>query len=388
MTHTGRNRLVQLGVRWLPARTGGMLRRAGVGDQVNPAAGFPPCGIGGAKFCCGRPWLGGRLCLSGRRGPRGARPTREVTMPDRMAGQSALARPAGSRGRHVEFLPAGRPLARPRLLTALSRAVDRAPVTLVSGQPGTGKTVLAATWAHRAAGSTAVGWVTLAHDDVPVAEFWTAVLAAVAGTGTPLADVPRPVPGERLPADFVDRLAGALAAARAPVVLVVDNADHLAGELVAGLDLLMAPAADRLRLVLTASADPLRLLASYRASGALAEIRGDELAFRPAETRELMSRLGAPVTASSAAELTAATGGSPVALGLAAAELARGVPAERLLADLAGTDTPPGHHLAAGGLAVPPRGRRRLPPRGPGGPPPLAGPGPRAPRHPPRGPAP
>ena len=278
-----------------------------------------------------------------------------ATMRDRAPGQGSPAtrRPDGPRrGRPAASVPAGRSWARQRLITALSRAADRAPVTLLSGPVGSGKTVVAATWARRAAASTAVAWVHLGRDDVDVTEFWTATLTSLAGAGVALPEVPRPVPGERLPADVIDHLAGALAAAPAPTVLVLDDADHLQGELVDGLHRLVEHAAARLLLVVTASADPLQLVGRYRAAGALAEIRADQLAFRPPETRELLSRLGTPVSAASAEELTAATAGSPTAVRLAAAELTRGVPVERLLADLAGTDTAPVHHLTATVLAA------------------------------------
>jgi hypothetical protein len=84
---------------------------------------------------------------------------------------------------------------------------------------------------------------------------------------------PRPVPGERLPTDFLDRLAAALAAGSTASVLVVDDAALLHGELVEGLYRLVARAGDRQRLVLTASADPLALLAPFRAPSALASNR-------------------------------------------------------------------------------------------------------------------
>jgi LuxR family maltose regulon positive regulatory protein len=272
-------------------------------------------------------------------------------MPDPGKGSRVTVRP-DPRRHPPDPAPSGRPVPRQRLLSALSRAVDRAPVTLLSGPAGSGKTVLAATWARRAGAYTAVGWISLARDDLDPAEFWTAALLALDGAGVPLPDVPRPVPGERLPGDFVDRLAGSLAVAATPVVLVLDNADHLHDELVAGVDQLVTRAAARLLLVLTASADPVQLLARYRADGALAEIRGEELAFRPSETEALLGRLGTPVSPAAAEALTEAVDGLAVGLRMVAAELAGDVPVERLLADLAGTDDVPVHHLAAAVLAA------------------------------------
>src|SRR4051812_17749233 len=90
-------------------------------------------------------------------------------MPDRAPpqGPPAVLRPdEPRRGRPTEAIRAGRLLSRPRLLTALSRAVERAPV---SGPVGSGKTVLVSSWARRAAASTAVAWVRLGRDDVRLA---------------------------------------------------------------------------------------------------------------------------------------------------------------------------------------------------------------------------
>jgi LuxR family maltose regulon positive regulatory protein len=94
-------------------------------------------------------------------------------MPHRVPGQGppATRPPEGSlRQRPSDSVSAGR-LLRQRLLTALSRAVDRAPVTLLSGPAGSGKTVLAATWGRQVAAFTAVAWVSLVGDDVDVGEF-------------------------------------------------------------------------------------------------------------------------------------------------------------------------------------------------------------------------
>jgi LuxR family maltose regulon positive regulatory protein len=56
-----------------------------------------------------------------------------------------------------------------------------------------------------------------------------------------------------------------------------------------------------------------------RRAGSLSEIRGEQLAFTGEETRQLLTGLGAPVTAGMAAALAQATEGWAVALWLAAA---------------------------------------------------------------------
>src|SRR5215213_8180414 len=70
---------------------------------------------------------------------------------------------------------------RPRLQAALDVATQGL-VTLVTGGPGWGKTLLVASWAARAGPARRVVWLTLDADDDPRV-FWTYVLAALRASG-------------------------------------------------------------------------------------------------------------------------------------------------------------------------------------------------------------
>ena len=65
---------------------------------------------------------------------------------------------------------------RPRLTALLERG--DAPVTLVVGPPGSGKTQLVASWAAGARTTGAVAWITLDDDD-RTCPFWTVVVGCV-----------------------------------------------------------------------------------------------------------------------------------------------------------------------------------------------------------------
>jgi LuxR family maltose regulon positive regulatory protein len=250
---------------------------------------------------------------------------------------------------------------RQRLLGLLTRSVQRSPLTLLSGPAGAGKTALAASWRLSQDSGRPVCWLTLDDYDDDPAVFWTYVCAALAGAGVQLSDVPDMLPGEPPPGRLVTRLAADLAATPRPVVLVIDNADHLTDRsIAAGLDLLVQHAGNRLRLVMCGRADPPLPLHRYRLAGTLAEIRTDDLSFTPEETRELLAALGAPVAEAVARALCVETQGWAVGLRLAAAPLKQGVSPERLVTSLARDDGSVAQYLFAEVLEEQPAGVRRV----------------------------
>jgi len=283
-------------------------------------------------------------------GECGAEAAGSPDRPDAVVLESKLAPP-----------PLGFPaVPRPRLLTALSRGVAATPVTLLSGPAGAGKSVLAASWLRAAGNRQRAAWLSLEEDDDAPAVFWAHVAAALHRAGVEVPEQASPVPGQPPQAAPI-RLAGALLALPAPVVLILDNADYLSRrDLLDGLDLLIRYAGTRLRLVLCARADPLLPLHRYRLTESLTEIRADRLAFTAEETGALLAALGTPVPAGVAAALCEATEGWAVALRLAAAPLSRGTSIERLLGALAADDGSVAQYLSAEVLAQQPAAVRRF----------------------------
>jgi LuxR family maltose regulon positive regulatory protein len=257
--------------------------------------------------------------------------------------------------------PAHATVVRQRLLAQLTRGVQRSPLTLLSGPAGSGKTVLADSWRQSQGPGRSIGWLTLDEYDDEPATFWSYVVAALSGAGVHVAEIPAMAAGEPLPGWLVPRLAAEIAACPRPVVLVVDDADHITDRtIVAGLDLLVRNAGDRLRLVMCARADPLLPLHRYRVAGTLSEIRGDDLNFTPEETRDLLGAMGVPVRPEVARDLCAETQGWAVGLRLAAAPLKQGVPPERLVTSLARDDGSVAQYLFAEVLENQPAPVRRI----------------------------
>ncbi|MGY1731531.1 LuxR C-terminal-related transcriptional regulator [Geodermatophilus sp. SYSU D01045] len=256
--------------------------------------------------------------------------------------------------------PGAATVPRPRLTTALSRAVQRAPLTLVSGPAGSGKTVLAASWARTRPDDGPVAWLTVDdYDDA--ATFWAYVVGALASVGLAGTGLPSLEPGEPEPPGFVPSLAARVAALPRPVTLVVDDADHVRDRSIgAGLDLLVRNAGDRLRLVLCARADPPLPLHQYRLAGTVSEIRAEELAFTPDEAGDLFAAMGVPVSPEVARSLHAEAQGWAVGLRLAGAALAQGASPEHLVTSLAQDDGSVAQYLFAEVLQRQPAPVRRF----------------------------
>ena len=187
--------------------------------------------------------------------------------------------------------PAPRDLRRDRLVDRLG--LQPAPVTLLCAPAGYGKTALLADWAARAPAG-AIAWLSLdRHDDDP-GRLWAGLLGALRATG-------RFPPRSRLydllaPADvvdpgFVDELLDEVAGLDAPLWLVLDDVEVVRHpRALATLELLVRRAPANLQLVLSGRSEPAIGLARLRVSGAVREIRAEDLAFTVAETADLLHR--------------------------------------------------------------------------------------------------
>jgi len=213
---------------------------------------------------------------------------------------------------------------RPRLARALD-AGQGAALTLVAAPAGYGKTTAVRAWT--ADRDAALAWVTLDAGDNDPARLWTYVAAAIDGI--------RPDLGRRalrrLGADpgliegAIDELMDGIAAYGGAIDLVLDDLQTVTEpDGLATLAYALRRLPPNLRLVALTRADPALGLPRLRAAADLAELRADELAFTPAEARELLvERHGIALDAADVELLNDRTEGWPAAVFLAAVWLRR-----------------------------------------------------------------
>jgi LuxR family transcriptional regulator, maltose regulon positive regulatory protein len=206
---------------------------------------------------------------------------------------------------------------RPRIGKLIAQGA-RGPLTVVTGAPGSGKTMALALWADSAPG--AVAWVTLDEYDNRPRVFWSYVVAALQRAGI---SVPRALSvtarGSAVDHVFLLRFASAMAAHDPPVALVLDDLHVLTEpKVLDGLAYVLRNAGFGLHLVTSSRMDPLLPLHRYRLSGQLTEIRADELVFSIPESRQLLAQHGLQLSAESLECLVGRTEGWAAGMRLAA----------------------------------------------------------------------
>ncbi|WP_238431269.1 LuxR C-terminal-related transcriptional regulator [Streptomyces cavernae] len=200
---------------------------------------------------------------------------------------------------------------RPRLAERLTQGVQ-APLTLVNGPAGAGKTLLVADWVTANGPPYPAAWLTVESEDHSPGVFWTYALESIRHHGLALPhDIGSPArPGE-VDRSLLTRLADRLSAQPEPLILILDEFDRVAmsADIADELQFVLRHAGDGLRLVIISRTEPLLPLHRYRAAGEVVDIRGADLAFLPAETADLVDRHGLGLPEAGARALTERTRG-------------------------------------------------------------------------------
>jgi LuxR family maltose regulon positive regulatory protein len=200
-------------------------------------------------------------------------------------------------------------LRRPRLLDRVTAGVCGR-LTVVCAPAGSGKTTLMRSWTDDGLAPGPVVWITLDPLDRQPGIFWSYLLAGLARAGVATPGVAAPDHPYRLDTSFLTQLSAALYQRSDPVVVVLDDADTVAGSPLSGqLDFLIRNAGASLRLVLLTRDDPAVSLPRYRLAGSVTEIGPADLAATQAEAAALFERQGIPASAETLAAILRRTRG-------------------------------------------------------------------------------
>lgn len=250
-------------------------------------------------------------------------------------------------------------VARPTLFERLSSA---ARVTVVSGPPGSGKTVLLRSWIDEAGLTSRAGWVSMGHNERGPQRFWLSVVGALRRTapGAELVQALTAAPDMDGWA-VVEQLLKDLAPLREPIWLALDDVHELGStDALRQLELLVLRGPGELRFVLVTRHELRMGLHRLRLEGALTEIRASDLRFGPREAHELLTGAGVRLSESATAALHARTEGWAAGVRLAALSLAGHPDPERLAAEFSGSERTVAEYLLAEVLDRQPEHVRRL----------------------------
>jgi LuxR family maltose regulon positive regulatory protein len=213
-------------------------------------------------------------------------------------------------------------LARAALLERL--AASPAPVVLVVGPAGYGKTTLARQWVE--VDPRPAAWVALDEgDDDPVVLLRHVARALHEITPLPAVEASLVGPRPRVDAVVLPALATGLAAARSPVLLVLDDVHRVReSDALSLLDRLLGLMPDGSQVVLVGRSAPGLRLARRRLAGELFELNQADLAFTADEARAVLRVEVPDLSARDVEVLVHRTEGWPAGLHLAALALGTG----------------------------------------------------------------
>jgi len=227
---------------------------------------------------------------------------------------------------------------RPRLEKRIAQGAD-GPLTSITGPPGAGKTMAAASWA---AGQDTgpVAWVTVDEYDNRPEVFWSYVVAAFRQAGVPVSRAAASLAhGDMAGHVFLLQLASALAGHDPAVTLVLDDFHLLTDSAVlTGLAYVLKNARPGLHLVVTSRIDPPLPLHQYRLTGDLTEIRAFDLAFSSSEVASLMVQHGVTLPQPALEHLTEKGEGWAAGLRMAAMSMAGHPDPEQFVKELNAED--------------------------------------------------
>ncbi len=228
----------------------------------------------------------------------------------------------------IERGPAGAVIRR-RLHDQLTEGIRR-PFTLVTAPAGSGKTTAVSSWASAGLPRGALTWISLDAGDEEPAVFWSYVLAGLSRSGVSLSPLDVPVEVAEVDRALLVRLSAALAGQPDPVVVVLDDADVLAGApVLQQLDFVVRHSDAQLAVVLVTRGSARLGLHRHRLAGSISEIGTADLAFSREEARALLRARGVAVTDDALTSLMDQSRGWAAGLALAAIAMAQrvGLPA-------------------------------------------------------------
>lgn len=186
-------------------------------------------------------------------------------------------------------VPTNKCVDRPRLYTVLESSLSQK-LSLVCAPAGYGKTTIVAQWLNTVPHPSA--WLALDEHDRDLSRFLRYVIASIQNIFPQfnhdfkyLLSLPRLPPIDWL----VDTLIADISALAKPMVLVLDNLEHVGSEPLQLLSRLIHYLPDHLHLVIMTRLEPNFPLADWRAKGWLCEIRSDDLRFSDEEARTYLT---------------------------------------------------------------------------------------------------